>query len=81
MTEHRIRLFVSGVFTDEPTDQELLDAAKPLGAVGCVGASVDTQSKEVKLEFVRTDDSWEKALDAAIREAERVGFYIHRSES
>ena len=40
MTEYRFRLILSGPFSSEVTDDELLDATDALGAAGCDDASI-----------------------------------------
>ena len=49
MTEYRFRLILSGPFSDELTNGELLDATDALGAAGCDDASISVHADGLEL--------------------------------
>ncbi len=80
MTEYRFRLILSGQFSDELTNDELLDATDALGAVGCDDASISVHSDGLELEFDRSHDSLQEAIASAVQDAERAGFHVESIE-
>lgn len=50
MTEYRFRIIVSGPFSDELTNDELLDATDALGAAGCDDASISVHAEGLELD-------------------------------
>ena len=76
MTTYRFRLNLSGPFSDEVTNDELLDATDALGAAGCDDASISVHADGLKLEFDRSDDSLQEAIASAVQDAERAGFRV-----
>ena len=80
MTEYRFRLILSGPFSDDVTDDELLDATDALGAAGCDDASVGVNANGMELEFDRSHHSLQEAIVSAVRDAERAGFHVESIE-
>ena len=80
MTEYRFRLIVSGPFSAEVTNDELLDATDALGAAGCDDASISVHAKGLELEFDRSHDSLQEAIASAVRDAEQAGFQVQSIE-
>jgi len=80
MTEFRFRLIVSGPFSPEVTDTELLDATDTLGAAGCDGAAVSVHTDGLELEFDREGPSLQDAIASAVRDVEGAGFRVESIE-
>ena len=80
MTEYRFRLILSGPFSDELTNDELLDATDALGAAGCDDASISVHADGLELEFDRSHDSLQEAIASAVQDAERAGFHVESIE-
>ncbi len=80
MTEYRFRLIVSGSFSDELTNDELLEATDSLGAAGCDDASISVHVKGLELEFERSHDSLQKAIASAVQDVEQAGFHVETIE-
>lgn len=80
MTEYRFRLILSGPFSDELTNDELLDATDALGAAGCDDASISVHADGLELEFDRSRDSLQEAIASAVQNAERAGFHVESIE-
>ena len=80
MTEYRFRLILSGPFSDELTNDELLDATDAIGAVGCDDASISVHADGLELEFDRSHRTLQEALVSAIQDAERAGFRVESIE-
>lgn len=80
MNEYRFRLILSGSFSDELTNDELLDATDALGAAGCDDALVSVHENGLELEFDRSHHSLQEALASAIQDAERAGFHVSSIE-
>ena len=76
MTEYRFRLILSGPFSAELTNEELLDATDALRAAGCDDATVSVHAKGLELEFDRHHQSLQEAIASAIRDVERAGFHV-----
>jgi hypothetical protein len=75
MTEYRFRVILSGAFSDELTNEELLDATDALGEAGCADASIGVHADGLELEFTRSGDSLQDAIASAIQDTERAGFH------
>ena len=80
MTEYRFRLIVSGSFSDDLTNDELLDATDALGAAGCDDASISVHTNGLELGFDRSHDSLQEAIASAVRDAEQAGFQVESIE-
>ena len=80
MTEYRFRLILSGPFSEELSNDELLDATDALGAAGCDDASISVHAEGLKLEFDRTHQSLQEAIASAVQDAERAGFTVKSIE-
>ena len=80
MTEYRFRLIVSGPFSDDLTNNELLDATDAIGAAGCDDASISVHANGLELEFDRSHDSLQEAIASAVRDAEQAGFQVESIE-
>lgn len=80
MTEYRFRLILSGPFSDQLTNDELLDATDALGTAGCDDALVSVHADGLELEFDRSHDSLEAAIASAVRDVERAGFHVESIE-
>lgn len=80
MTEYRFRLIISGPFSDELTNDELLDATDALGAAGCNDASISVHGNGLELEFDRPHDSLQEAIVSAVHDAEGAGFHVQSIE-
>jgi hypothetical protein len=80
MTEYRFRLILTGPFSDELTNDELLDATDALGAAGCDDASISVHADGLELEFDRSHHSLQEAIVSAVRDAERAGFHVESIE-
>ena len=80
MTEYRFRLILSGPFSSEVTDDELLDATDALGAAGCDDASISIHPQGLELEFDRSRPSLQEAIASAVQDAEKAGFRIESIE-
>ena len=80
MTEFRFRLIVSGPFSPEVTDTELLDATDALGASGCDDAAVSVHADGLELEFDREGSSRQDAIASAVRDVEGAGFRVESIE-
>ena len=80
MTEYRFRLILSGPFSDNLTNDELLDATDALGATGCDDASISVHADGLELEFDRSHHSLEKAIASAVEDVERAGFHVESIE-
>jgi hypothetical protein len=76
MSEYRFRLILSGPFSNELTNDELLDATDALGAAGCDDASIGVHADGLELEFDRSHHSLQEAIASAVRDAERAGFHV-----
>ena len=80
MDEYRFRLIVSGTFSAELTNEELLDATDVLGAAGCDDASISVHPNGLELEFDRVGDSLQDAIASAVRDVEQAGFRVESIE-
>ncbi len=80
MTEYRFRIIVSGSFSDELTNDELLDATDSLGASGCDDASISVHANGLELEFDRSHHSLQDAIASAIQDVEQAGFHVDSIE-
>ena len=80
MTEFRFRLIISGPFSSDVTNDELLDATASLGAVGCDDASISVHTSVLELEFDREGQSLQEAIASAVRNVEQAGFSIESIE-
>ena len=80
MTEYRFRLILSGPFSDELTNDELLDATDTLGAAGCDDASISVHVDGLELEFDRSHNSLQEAIASAVQDAEQAGFHVESIE-
>ena len=80
MIEYRFRLILSGSFSDEVTNDELLDATDALGAAGCDDASISIHANGLELEFDRSHHSLQEAIVSAVRNAEHAGFCVESIE-
>jgi len=76
MTEYRFRLILSGPFSNELTNEELLDATDALGANGCDDTSISVHVDGLELEFDRSRASLQEAIASAVQDAERAGFRV-----
>jgi hypothetical protein len=76
MTEYRFRLILSGPFSAEVTNDELLDATDALGAAGCDDAAISVHADGLELEFDRSHNSLQEAIASAVRDSERAGFRV-----
>lgn len=80
MTEYRFRLIVSGEFSNELTNDELMDATDALGAAGCDDASISVHAHGLELEFERVHHSSEEAIASAVQDVENAGFRVESIE-
>jgi hypothetical protein len=80
MTEFRFRLIISGPFSSDVTNDELLDATASLGAVGCDDASISVHTSGLELEFDREGQSLQEAIASAVQNVEQAGFSIESIE-
>ena len=80
MTEYRFRLILSGPFSDEVTNDELLAATGALGAAGCDDASIGVHANGLELEFDRSHQSLQEAIASAVRDAEQAGYLVKSIE-
>ena len=80
MTEFHFRLIISGTFSTEPSDDELLDATDTLGKAGCNDASIGLHANGLELEFDRSGDSMQAAIASACQDVERAGFQVESIE-
>lgn len=80
MTDYRFRLILSGPFSDELTNDELLDATDALGAADCDDASIGVHANGLELEFDRSHHSLQEAIVSAVHDAERAGFHVESIE-
>ena len=80
MTEYRFRLIVSGSFSDDLTNDELLDATDALRTAGCDDASISVHANGLELEFDRSGDSLQEAIASAVRDVEQAGFQVESME-
>ena len=80
MTEYRFRLIVSGPFSEELNNEELLDATDALGAAGCDDASISVHAEGLELEFDRSHQSLQEAIASAVQDTERAGFHVESIE-
>ncbi len=78
MTEYHFRLILSGPFTGQLSDEELLDATDALGAAGCDDCSISAHGGGLELEFDRVHQSLEEAIASAIHDVERAGYVVER---
>ena len=76
MSEYRFTLFVSGPFTAQLSDEELLDATDVLGHAGCDDCSISVHGRGLELEFDRMRQSLQEAIASAIHDVERVGYVV-----
>jgi len=76
MTEYHFRLIVSGAFTEELSDEELLDATDALGAAGCDDSSISVHGEGLELEFDRVRESLQEAIASAIHDVESAGYVV-----
>jgi hypothetical protein len=76
MTEYRFRLILTGPFSDDVTNEELLDATDALGATGCDDASISVHTRGLELEFDRAHQSLQEAIASAVEDAEQAGFCV-----
>ena len=76
MTEYQFRLIVTGPFSGQLSDDELLDATDALGEAGCDDCSVSVLGRGLDLEFDRTHNSLQEAIASAIQDVERAGFVV-----
>jgi len=76
MTEYRFRLILSGPFSNELTNEELLDATDALAANGCDDTSISVHVDGLELEFDRSRASLQEAIASAVQDAERAGFRV-----
>ncbi len=81
MIEYRFRLIVSGPFSDQLTDAELLDATDALGAAGCDDASISVHESGLELEFDRSHHSLQEAIASAVQDVEKnAGYHVESIE-
>ena len=80
MPEYRFRLILSGLFSEELPNNELLDATDALGAVGCDDASISVHADGLELEFDRPHRSLQEAIASAIQDVELAGFRVESIE-
>jgi hypothetical protein len=80
MTEYHFRLIVGGPFSEELSDEELLNATDALGAAGCDDASVSVHADGLELEFARSHQSLQGAIASAVQDVERAGFRVESIE-
>jgi hypothetical protein len=80
MTEFRFRLIVGGEFSQNLTDEELLDATDALGDAGCDDALISVHPAGLELEFDREQTSLQQALISAIQDVEKAGYQVQRIE-
>ena len=76
MTEYQFRLILSGPFTRQLSDEELLDATDALGEAGCDDCSISVHGRGLELEFDRADRSLQEAIASAIHDVERAGYVV-----
>ncbi|MFT5470016.1 MAG: hypothetical protein ACI8UO_005140 [Verrucomicrobiales bacterium] len=79
MNEYHFSLIVSGPFSGEPSNDELLDATDRLGAAGCDDALVSVHSIGLELEFDRSGPDLEKVIASAVNNVEKAGQFSVRS--
>ena len=76
MTEYHFRLIVSGPFTEQLSDEELLDVTDALGAAGCDDCSISVHGRGLELEFDRVHQSLQEAIASAIHAVESAGYVV-----
>jgi hypothetical protein len=76
MTEYHFRLILSGPFTAQLSDGELLDVTDALGEVGCNDCSISVHGQGLELEFDRVQQSLQEAIASAIHDVERAGYVV-----
>lgn len=76
MTQYHFSLIVSGPFSEQLSDEELLDATDALGSAGCDDCSISVRGRGLELEFDRSHESLEAAIASAIRGAEKAGYVV-----
>ena len=80
MTEYHFRLIVSGPFSEQVSDEELLDATDVLGEAGCDDCSISVHAGGLELEFDRAHSSLQEAIVSAIRDVEKTGYVVESIE-
>ena len=80
MIEYRFRLVLSGPFSEELANEELLDATDSLGAAGCDDALISVHANGLELEFDRCHQSLEQAIASAVQDVEKAGFRVESIE-
>jgi hypothetical protein len=76
MTEYRFRLIISGPWSDQLSDEELLDATDTLGEVGCDDCSISVHGRGLELAFDRAHQSLQEAIASAIHDVERAKYIV-----
>ena len=76
MREFRFRLIVSGSFSSQISDEELLGATDALGQAGCDDSSISAFGGGLELEFERTHQSLQEAICSAIQDVEKAGYVV-----
>jgi hypothetical protein len=76
MMTYHFRLIIRGPFSEQVSDEELLDATDALGDAGCDDCSISVHESGLELEFDRAHDSLQEAIASAIRGVEGVGFVV-----
>lgn len=76
MTEYHFRLIITGPFTAQLSDEELLDATDALGEAGCNDCSISVHGNGLELEFDRSHHSLQDAIASAIHDVEKAGYVV-----
>ncbi len=76
MSEYHFRLILSGPFSRQLSDEELLDATDALGEAGCNDCSISVHGRGLELEFDRVHQSLQDAIASAIHDVERAGYFV-----
>ena len=76
MIEYHFRLILSGPFTSNLSDEELLNTTDALGEAGCDDCSISVHGQGLELEFDRVHQSLQDAIASAIRDVERAGYIV-----
>lgn len=76
MSEYHFCLILSGPFTGQLPDEELLDVTDALGEAGCDDCSISVHGRGLELEFDRVHQSLQEAIASAIDDVERAGYVV-----
>ncbi len=70
MTEYHFRLIVKGSFSEQISDEELLDATDALGEAGCDDCLISVHGQGLELAFGRAHQSLQAAIASVIQDVE-----------